>query len=186
MFSSKMIYGMAVTVLAALAFVAPAISQESRPARGERGNFDPEQMRQRMEQFRQEQEKQMKETMGATDDEWKVLQPKIEKVTTLQRESMRGGMMGMMRMGRGGPRDGEDRPAPAVDPNAPATVKTAMELQKVVAEKDAKPEDIKKALEAYRAARAAAKAELEKAQKELRDIVTVKQEAVLVARGLLE
>lgn len=184
MSSSKMVFGLAVTVLTALAVVVPALSQDNTN-RGPRGNRDPNQMRERMEQFRADQEKQMKEEMGATDDEWKVLQPKIEKVSTLQREGMRATMTGMMRMGRRGP-GGNDQPAPAVDPNAPATEKTAAELQKVVADKDAKPEDIKKALEAYRAARAAAKAELEKAQKELRDIVTVKQEAVLVSKGLLE
>ena len=41
----------------------------------------------------------MKENFGATDDEWKVLQPKIEKVMTLRMQA--GGMGGMM-MGGGG------------------------------------------------------------------------------------
>ena len=44
------------------------------------GNFDPAAMRQQMMD-------RMKETLGASDDEWKALQPKLEKVMTAQRDS---------------------------------------------------------------------------------------------------
>src|SRR5688500_16748488 len=40
---------------------------------GDRGNFDPAQMRERMMA-------RYKEQLGATDEEFKVLQPKLEKV----------------------------------------------------------------------------------------------------------
>src|SRR5436853_6696738 len=56
--------------------------REGRGGRGARegggrgfGRFDPAEMKQRM-----------KERMGATDDEWKTLEPKIDKVMKLQRE----------------------------------------------------------------------------------------------------
>jgi predicted S18 family serine protease len=64
--------------------------------------------------------------------------------------------------------------------------KKAQELSTLLQNKDAKPEDIKAALAAYRDARTKAKAELEKAQKDLRDLLTVRQEAVLVSMGTLD
>src|SRR5687767_941262 len=42
-----------------------------------RGGFDPTQMR-------QQQAQQLKEELAASDEEWAVLQPKIEKVQALQ------------------------------------------------------------------------------------------------------
>ncbi|MGE5608946.1 MAG: hypothetical protein ACM359_06815, partial [Bacillota bacterium] len=49
--------------------------RQGRGGRGQQGagNFDPAQFRQRMMD-------RMKERLGASDDEWKVLQPKFEKV----------------------------------------------------------------------------------------------------------
>src|SRR5258705_7103323 len=62
----------------------------------QRGNFDPAQARERFMT-------QIKERLGASDDEWKVLQPKLEKVMTAQRESRGGvGGFGGGRGGRGG------------------------------------------------------------------------------------
>jgi hypothetical protein len=159
----------------------------------QRGNFDPAQMRQQMND-------RMKTAMGATDDEWKVLQPKIEAVQTAQRDS-RGGGMGMMG-GRGGARGGRGGAAaaggaaaggdaPAAAPAATArpqseAAKAGDALRKVLDNKEAKPEEIKAALQAFRDARTAGEAKLAAAQKELKDIVTVKQEAYLVVSGMLK
>jgi hypothetical protein len=49
-------------------------------------NFDPA-------QFRQQFEDRVKEQLGANDDEWKVIQPKLTKVFDAQRGS-RGSMRG--------------------------------------------------------------------------------------------
>jgi hypothetical protein len=163
----------------------------ARPGR-QRGNFDPAQMRQQMND-------RMKTAMGATDDEWKVLQPKIEAVQTAQRDARGGGGMGGM-MGRGnrGARGGApaagDAAAPAAAPAAPATPATPQSeaakagdaLRKVLDNKEAKPEEIKAALQAFRDARTAGEAKLAAAQKELKEIVTVKQEAYLVMSGMLK
>ncbi|GAH53653.1 unnamed protein product, partial [marine sediment metagenome] len=65
-------------VLAGILWVGLAIAQED-PREG-RGPRDPEQMRQRMEEFRQRMAERMRESFGATEDEWKVLGPRIEKV----------------------------------------------------------------------------------------------------------
>src|SRR5438094_5525811 len=60
------------------------------------GNFDPAQFQQRMNA-------RLKESLKATDEEWAVIQPLLEKVQTKQREA-RGGMGGFGgRGGQGGP-----------------------------------------------------------------------------------
>jgi hypothetical protein len=176
-----MAYALAVVAVAAIGFIGQAFSQESQPASG-RGARDPAARQQRAEQFRQQVADRMKEAMGVTDDEWKVLSPKIEKVTTLARQS-RGGMMGGM-FGRG--RRGGDRPPEGTDVQQSDVEKKASDLQAVLLNKDSKPEEIKTALTAYREARAKAREELTKAQKELQEIVTVRQEAQLVSMGVLE
>jgi hypothetical protein len=133
-----------------------------------RGNFDPAQWRQQMEE-------RMKKDMAATDEEWKVLQPKIQKVQQLQFSSRFGG--GFRR--RGGEGGGGETPA-----NPVATA--SQELRTTLENKDATAEQIKAKLDALRAARAKAKEELTKAQTELREIASVRQEAVLVRDGLLD
>ena len=59
-------------------------------------------------------------------------------------------------------------------------------MSKVLDNKDAAPAEIKTALQALRDARAKAETALEAAQKELKEVLTVRQEAVLVQRGLLK
>jgi len=63
---------------------------------GGRGNFDPAQMRERM----MERYKEVLEVNN--DDEWKALQPLVEKVTEARMQSMAGMGRGMF----GGPRRG--------------------------------------------------------------------------------
>lgn len=174
---------------------APAAGADQGGRRGgDRGTRDPEQMRQRMEEFRTQMATRLKESLGANDEEWKVLQPRIEKVQNLARQSRGGGMGGMMG-GRGGfggdrgRREGGDRPQtdrPASDrPQSDVELKSDA-LQKVLQNKEAKPEEIKAALSGLREARAKARAELETAQKELREVVTLRQEAQLVTMGMLD
>jgi hypothetical protein len=180
--------------------VSSALAQDTTPpaggagggrGRGGRGGpgggmFDPNVMRQRMAD-------QMKTALGCTDEEWTALAPKVEKVQTLQRDLRGGGMFGggmMGGRGRGGPgAPGGDAGAPAA-PAAPAPTtdvgKAAAALSKVLENKDAAPADIKTALQALRDAKAKAKTALEAAQKELKDVLTVRQEAAMVERGLLD
>ena len=135
-------------------------------------NLDPAQMRQQMMD-------RMKESLGVSDDEWKVIQPKLEKVMTLSRDA-RGGGMGMR--GPGGP---DDANQPAPEPQTEVG-KANQALGKVLENKNAKPEEIKAALQAFRDAKAKAKTQLEAAQKELREVLTVRQEVLLVQRGTLD
>src|SRR2546422_5576622 len=72
-------------------------AQQDRP----RGNFDPEQMRQRMmERYRESLEIK-------SDDEWKAIEPRITKVMDARREI--GFPGGFGRGGPGGPGGGRSR-----------------------------------------------------------------------------
>jgi hypothetical protein len=122
----------------------------------------------------------------ANDDEWKAIQPRVQKVMDLRRESFSG-------MGRGfsgrGPRGG-DNPPPGdrgdqrrdrfFGPPSPE----AEALQKAIESKASKAE-MKAALEKYVASRKAKQAEMEKAQAALRELLTPRQEAIATLNGLL-
>ena len=153
---------------------------------GDRGGGDD-----RMAEFRQRMNDRIKEAMGATDAEWQVLQPKVEKVQTLQSASRGGGGMGMIfgRGGgdsRGGDSRGGDRGTQSSDANSSPVQQKSRDLQASLDNKEAKPEELKAKLAALREARQKAKADLTKAQEELRELLTVRQEAVLVMNGMLE
>jgi hypothetical protein len=142
---------------------------------GPGGRFDPEQARQsRMERY--------KELLGVTDEEWKALQPKMEKVMTAQREVMAGAMGGFFG-GRGGPGGG---PGGQDTTNQSPVAKATSDLRTAIEDKSASAEDIGKKLAALRQARDKAREDWTKAQKELKELLTQKQEATLVLRGMLE
>jgi hypothetical protein len=147
---------------------------------GGRNRWDPQaRMKQMMDQ--------MKTDMGATDDEWKVLQPKIEAVQNLQREAMAARYAGMnRRRGNNNNNNNGDQAAPAVSDTAAALTKAAADLRTVLANKDSTPDQIKTALQALRDARAKSQAELKKAQDDLKSVASVRQEAVLVDHGILD
>lgn len=138
-------------------------------------------------QFRQRMEERMKGLLGASDDEWKVLEPRIRKVQELSMGSRMGMMMMFSR--RGGERPG----APgnnANRPQLPAGVSDLMsktqDLRTLLDNKDAAPDQIKAKLAALRDARDKSKKELADAQTQLREVITVRQEAVLVMLGMLD
>jgi len=154
---------------------------------GQRGmrNFDPVQMQQMMEQRLQEQ-------LGATAEEWKVLGPRVMKVMSLNRQ-VNSGMGGMFRMGgrRGGPQGGQAGPGGPgprgrMGQGEPTVVDTASEaLQTTLENTAATPDEVKAKLTGLRAAKEKAKAELATAQQELKQVLTLRQEAQLVLMGML-
>lgn len=153
---------------------------------GGRGQFDPERMRQMMDQ-------RMREQLGATEAEWKVLGPRVMKVQELSRQVGAGGRGGMMFGGRGGRGTGPGGPGGpgGARPGAPARELTAVEkaqdqLRTVLQNESATPDQIKTQLTALRKARETAKQQLATAQQDLRKIITVRQEAVLVMMGSLD
>jgi hypothetical protein len=148
-----------------------------RGGRGGRGNMDPAAMIQM-------QLAGIKTQLSATDQEWTVLEPLIGDVLKNQPQGGGRGMMG-----------GRNRGGQPADPNAPPNPRAAAmaasnpeqaALQQAVMSDTATPDEIKAKLAAYRAA-IIKKAEAVKAAREkLQKVVTVKQEALLVLRGILE
>jgi len=124
----------------------------------------------------------LKEDLGATDEEMKVIQPKIEKLMMARRDTMggfgfgRGGPGG--RGGRGGDSQQDETPSPAQQ--------ASNDLRQTLENKSATPEEIKAKLTALREARAKAREAVATAQKELKEVLTQRQEAVLVNMGMLE
>jgi hypothetical protein len=139
---------------------------------------DPNQMQRMMADRQRGQKERIKEALQATETEWKVLEPKVTKVLTLSRQTGGIGGMGMpfRRPGWQGPEMPRDQ-TPVGN--------SLEELQKVLENKDAKPEEIKAKLTALRDAREKAQQELAKAQKELSKGLTPRQEAQLVLMGYL-
>ena len=209
MSKGKVIFGLAACILAMLLVSQSFSAAGGQGGRGtrtggeggqppDRGQMDrnPEQMRARMQEM---MDQRLKEQLGITgDDEWKVIQPRLQKVQDLSRQVNAGGMMGMFgrRGGFGGPGGrgpgqgpgqgpGPDARGTAPDRELSAVEKSAQELQDLLATESPKAEDIKAKLTAYRTVREKAKSDLAKAQDELKQIVTVKQEAALVLMGLL-
>jgi hypothetical protein len=154
-----------------------------------RGGFDPTQMR-------QQQAQQMKEELGASDEEWAVLQPKIEKVTSLQADAGGGvagiaGMLGRLGRGAGGGGGGGGRTnmmsALRGLTGMSAEMSAALEaLNTAMDNPNANDQLIKERLNAVRTLRAKAKVDLEAARKDLIELLTQRQEAILFQRGLIE
>ena len=191
-----------VLVIVGLLLVGQSLSQPGqRGQRGQRGTgqaqgpggrqpggrqFDPERMRQMMEQ-------RMQEMLGATDVEWKVLGPRVMKVQELSRQASAGGrgmMFGRgMRGGPGGPGGPGGRPSGRGPGGANRELteveKAQQNLQTTLDNTAATPDAIKKQLTILRTAREKSRQELAKAQQDLRQVLTLRQEATLVLMGML-
>lgn len=186
----------AVLGLAVLSSTLPASAQEAEGGRrrnreggagpgGGQGNWDPAQMRQRMME-------RMREQFAVTDDaEWKLISERIEKVTTARTAlNARGGFgFGGGRGGGpggpggpggqgGGPGGGRGGMFGEVSPEQDA-------LQKAV-ESNAPAEEIKTKLAKFRASQKDKEAKLAKAQEDLRQVLSAKQEATAVLLGLVK
>jgi hypothetical protein len=162
-------------IAGALLCAAVALAQQrGQGARGGRGRFDPEQMRQRMME-------RMKETLGATDEEWTVIEPRLVKVQTLSRDARAGGLGAMF-----GRRWRRARGEAAEDQEQTPVQKAADGLRAALEEDEPDVEQVKMKLTAYRQARETVRQELAKAQEKLREVLSVEQEAHLVLMGLLD
>lgn len=183
-----------------LAFVAPVRAQDGPGP----GGFDPAQMRQRMLQ-------RVREQLEVKDDaEWKVVSERIQKVMEARRGlGGPGGFGGFGFMGPGGPPprpdgvSGTEGGPPSDDSGPPAPPESAaggpsgpmafnrpsnpeLEALRKAVEAKASSSELKAKLADLRAARAKKEAELEKAQEDLKQVLSVRQEAVAVAFGLLK
>ena len=166
-------------VFVALLMATPVLAQDAQPSDGDRGRDrggergdrgrgdwgDPAERRERMNNF-------MKERLGATDEEFKVIQPKLQKVFELQMDARGGGFFFRSR-------DSDQQPQSSA-------AQASRDLRDVLENENSSAEEIAAKLKALREAREGAKKELATAQKELKEILTQRQEAVLVTMGMLE
>lgn len=123
-------------------------------------------MRERMAARHQEAVENLKEQLGCSDAEWQLIKPRLEAVYNLVHP------LPQMGTGAGAARSEVDQ--------------KLQELREALADKGADVERIQAALTAVRAAKERANQRLAAAQKSLRQLMTVRQEATLVLNGLLD
>ncbi len=167
------------------------------------GNFDPEQMRQRRME-------RMREQFEVKDDaEWKAIAERINKVMEARRAT--GGMGGPggpfggpsggpppARPDNSRPQGGDEAHRGAAGPGGPPPGMTGgpggfgrepdpeLEALRKAIDTKAAGTELKAKLAELRAARAKKEAALAKTQDDLRQILSVRQEAIAVAAGLLK
>lgn len=141
------------------------------------GNFDPAQWQQRiMERVRDELEVK-------DDAEWKALEPLVQKVFDARRQVEGDRFRGMMGGRRGGGDQGGGQRrgggGPFGQPSAEAEA-----LNRAIDGKASNAE-LKDTMAKFLAARKAKQADLEKAQADLRKVLSLRQEAIATVNGLL-
>lgn len=173
--------GMVVALVLAVGWQLASQEEPVRPPRErmQRGRMTAEQM----QQMRQRMVEGLKQQLKCSDEDWKAIGPAVEKVQEAQRELRRysGGRMSFfagMRRGREGEAARRVRTAAEESPLAP--------LRKLVEQDKPAAGELKTALAKFRKARDAKRTGLKKHQKFLLEIVTPRQELVLVLAGILE
>ena len=168
-----------ILVMAALALmicvcIGPASARQQEQAVSPQDKARAEQA---VAQFQQRALASIKQALGSNDDEFKVLEPKVSRVMLL-----------MYQQSAGYSPFGRRRGSPAFSSVLPPSdvQKARIALRETIENKDSTPTDIADKLKAFREARAAARAELTQAQDDLRQFLTMKQEATLVSMGLLD
>ena len=138
----------------------------------------------------------MQPQLGFTDEEWIVIEPKLWKLIGLTVDANasalgnfgRGGGGGAGGGGRGGAGGGLGNILAQIfnngQPSAVATRRDAM--QKAIDTLDTTPQQFRLLLSEYRTAVAKARDQLQLAQRDLQNVLTVRQEAVLLGLGLLD
>lgn len=160
-------------------FAAGFLQAQEAPAARQRGRGEVTERGARPEAVRggqwnpQQMQERIKETLKANDEEWKVLQPRIEKVTDLAAQRRAPLMAGRLQGGE----DSADL----------SPVRKAMQdLRAAANDEEAGAKDISEKLQALREARNKADTQLEEARESLKEILTKRQEAQLVIMGILE
>jgi hypothetical protein len=137
-------------------------------------NIDPQQIKDIQQQIQQRLLNSIREELGVTNDvEWSKIEPLIAKVQQGQMDSLMGGVRVMIG-NRGGGFPGLGEP----DPEADA-------LQSLI-EANPSPKQVYEKLTSYRESRKRKADELARNRAQLRQVLTVRQEAILVLRGLLD
>jgi hypothetical protein len=126
--------------------------------------------------------------LNATDDEWKVLKPRLEIVYLAKNDAggSMSGIMGMMGgMGRGRGRSSGMRGQQGNSAEQSEATRLTNELQALLDDSSASPSTIYSKLMEVRAAQQRADNKVKAAQRELLQLLTARQEATLFMAGLL-
>ena len=99
----------------------------------------------------------LKDALKSSDEEWALIKPRLEEVTSKQRERL-----------------------------SPAGVPAIQELQKAVGDSNVPAAEIQRLAEAVRAHHREKDAALKTARERLREVLTARQEAVLLLYGILD
>lgn len=172
--------------LLALGSTSTSIAQERQ-----RGGFNPEEMRARMA----ESLRTLLEVKN--EDEWKLISARLEKVREARDKvrSFSGDFRLLFSMGRegggdqnrGGGDQGRGGPGGGRGPGGfGSTPNPDSEAFSKAVQNKAPTDELKQRMARYRDARKAAEAEYDKVSEELRQLLTVRQEAALVAIGTLK
>jgi len=175
-----------VVVVGSLAVSGLALAQfGGRMGRGGTGPTGPGEMRQPPDpaQMQHHSMNRVRETLQVGDEEWKALEPRLERVMVLSREAASFGPGDMSRGPRG---EAGPRPGPGMGPRDSAMARAARDLRTALDNTQTSPSEISAKLTALRAARAEAERELAKARESVREVVTQRQEAHLVLMGVLD
>lgn len=179
------------SILTALALAATTFLAHGQDA----NNNDPNRQRggdrsRNPEDFRKMMAERMKTQLKVSDEEWGVIQPLIEKVMSKQRDAGGSRFGGGPSRGPGGSPGGGTPPAPggSSDSSRSERAGTAEReaLRAALENESTSPETLKAKLSAVREIRAKATAELAAAREDLKKVLTVRQEALLVSYGILE
>jgi hypothetical protein len=170
-------------VAACLCLGANELAAQGRPKGGGppggKGSYDPAQMQGRMLE-------RVRELFDVKDDaEWKIIEERVTKVYTVQRESM-GSRFGGMALLFGRAPGGSDQASQGRSSRLTggATNPGAEALQKAIDAKSSN-ETLKAKMEQFREARKASEVKLLDAQDELKQVLSVRQEAIALQLGLV-
>ncbi len=182
----------------AIAQDAAQPAQGNRGERGDRGDrgmrggpggmqFDPAQMQERMLNG-------IKENLGATDEEWTAMKPKVQDIQKLRMKVAAsamgrfGGPRGMR--GPDGPGDANDqtrRPGRGIMGMLGNEPTPELDALRSASDSDSTSnEELKNKIKAYREAVKRDEEKLKSTREELRQLVTVRQEAKLIVSGILD
>jgi hypothetical protein len=123
--------------------------------------------------------KSLQQPMGCSDDEFAAIRPYLEKVVDAFDASQ-------LNRFRGGPPNGTQNSNNPQSGQISAVQQAASDLQSTLNDTNSKDDLIKNKLDILRQAQGKAKQDLNVARSQLKDLLTQRQEAVLVEYGLLD
>jgi hypothetical protein len=173
----KRTLGLVLTLLMAVPFAGLALAQERAQ------QPDKAELQQMMARFQQRRMQSIKQSFGCNADEFKILEPRIERILLIQFQQIGGYSPLVSRRGVRGP--GAGAPLNTLLPPSELT-KARVALQEAVDDKAQPPSVVFQRIKEWRAARDASHEELARAQADLREFLTIRQESQAVLMGLLD